>query len=262
MLIFLKLGGSLITDKSAKETRRPELIAQVADEISQALRERNDLSLLVGHGSGSFGHTVAKRFGTHIGVEGAEAWKGFAKVATVAARLNQFVLDSFDAAEIPVIRIQPSASAWSINGELSELSVRPIQIALREKLVPLIHGDVSFDAKRGGSIISTEALLAYLAPILRPDQILLAGDYEGVRDISGEIIPMITTKSFDNIKGALDGSASTDVTGGMATKVKTMLDLCQSIPGLRIRIFSGIPEGQIFDALTYNDVTAGTILST
>ena len=58
-LYFLKLGGSLITDKSASETIRIEVIKRIAGEIREALDLHSDLLLLLGHGSGSFGHRAA-----------------------------------------------------------------------------------------------------------------------------------------------------------------------------------------------------------
>src|SRR5512144_2558166 len=63
-LALLKLGGSLITDKTRPYTARIEKIADLAREIAAAKRTRPDLPLLLGHGSGSFGHTAAKEYAT------------------------------------------------------------------------------------------------------------------------------------------------------------------------------------------------------
>ena len=62
--IFLKLGGSLITDKRSAETPRPDVIRQLAAEIADARRRNPDLRLVIGHGSGSFGHVFGHRYGT------------------------------------------------------------------------------------------------------------------------------------------------------------------------------------------------------
>jgi len=261
MLKFLKLGGSLITDKANAQTIRPDLIQRTAREIAEALDERADLSLVIGHGSGSFGHTMAKQYGTQNGVRGHDGWRGFARVATVAAKLNQIILESLDEAGVPVFRIQPSASAVSSYGRLESMSVRPIEVALREGLAPLVYGDVSIDEQQGGTIISTEALFAYLAPVLKPHQILLAGDYDGVLDSDGKVIPLITPKSLPEIDQMLGGSAWTDVTGGMAGKVRAMLDLCGQTQGMSVHIFSGHEPGQIRQSLVAEYVDIGTKLS-
>ena len=52
MLTFLKLGGSLITDKARERQLRTELIDQIVREIKEATTINPDLQLLVGHGSG------------------------------------------------------------------------------------------------------------------------------------------------------------------------------------------------------------------
>ncbi len=58
---LVKLGGSLITDKNAPGTARPELIRQLAEQLARA--HRCGHRLVVGHGSGSFGHPEARRAG-------------------------------------------------------------------------------------------------------------------------------------------------------------------------------------------------------
>ena len=49
-LVFLKLGGSLITDKTQPYTPKLDVIEDVALQISTALRAQPDLRLVIGHG--------------------------------------------------------------------------------------------------------------------------------------------------------------------------------------------------------------------
>ncbi len=260
MLTFLKLGGSLITDKSSQETARHDAIRRLAQEIKLALADRPDLRLVIGHGSGSFGHVIAKQYQTHLGVEGWDNWRGFAKVSVVAARLNQIVLEELDSVGVPVFRIQPSASAICEGGKLVELATEPIERALQKGLVPLVHGDVSIDRVQGGTIISTEKIFGYLAGKLSPARILLAGDFEGVWDHHKQLIAEITPDNFEQIQSALGGSAATDVTGGMATKVSSMLMLAEATPGLQIHIFSGQIAGNVQQALSQDSYSFGTVI--
>jgi isopentenyl phosphate kinase len=80
MLTFVKLGGSLITDKRAESSFRAETAARIASEIQSALTQDNSLRLLIGHGSGSFGHVAAKRYGTMQGVLSFVDWMCFVYV--------------------------------------------------------------------------------------------------------------------------------------------------------------------------------------
>lgn len=257
-LIFLKLGGSLITDKTAEEQLRTDVLARLAEEIATARAIRPELRLVIGHGSGSFGHVAAARYDTRAGVRGPEAWAGFAEVSASAARLNRLVGDALLAAGVPALSLQPSASAIAEAGALVEMATAPLQAALEAGLVPLVYGDVAIDRARGGTIISTEQVLGYLARQLRPGWLLLAGDTDGVLDERGEVLPRIHAGNANDLAPLLGGSRGTDVTGGMADKVASMLRLSAALPGVRIRIISGLVAGRLHSALHEPEAGKGT----
>ncbi len=251
-LYFLKLGGSLITDKNRAHTHRPEALAGLAEQIAAALRGRPELGLVLGHGSGSFGHVAGKKYATRQGVSGPAQWRGFVEVWKEARALNQIVLEALLAAGLPVVAFPPSACAASQAGRITSWNLAPIEAALDAGLVPLVNGDVAFDRRLGGTILSTEDVFFYLAPRLNPQRILLAGIEAGVWEDypqNTRLIPTITPASLAQSAMALRGSAAVDVTGGMLNKVESMLALVQEIPGLEVLIFSGVQEGNLFNAL-------------
>jgi isopentenyl phosphate kinase len=256
-VIFLKLGGSLITDKTGVEAVRQEVLVRLAAEIAAARQENPGLRLVVGHGGGSFGHVAAARFGTRQGVETAEQWAGFAEVHAAMVRLNRLVTEALLAAGVPALSLQPSASALCENGRLTQIAAIPVMAAL----VPVIYGDVAFDSQIGGTIISTEEIMMALAEALQPAWLLLAGEVPGVLDEAGGVIPLITADNFDDIQSALGDSRGTDVTGGMTSKVKSMLALVNEQPSLTIRILSGLEAGLIGAALCAPEQAGGTRIS-
>ena|SRR3989338_7579200 len=258
-IIFLKLGGSLITDKSAPRTLRPEVLARLMAEIALARSADTELRLVLGHGSGSFGHVEAKKYGTRSGVKTPEDWRGFAEVQQVAGLLNRLVLDLGRAAGLPLINFPPSASVRARDAVVESLATDPLRAALDHGLVPLVFGDVGLDSVRGGTIVSTEDVFRYLAGVLRPERILLAGIEPGVLTHwpGGEIIPEITPRTdFAHVSG----SHAADVTGGMAGKVSEMLQLVQAVPGCTVQIFSGETPGLTRQALLGEKI-AGTLLT-
>ena len=259
MLTFVKLGGSLITDKRVENSFRAEAAERVAAELRSALAQNRDLRLLVGHGSGSFGHVTAHRYGTRAGVHTADQWRGFAEVATDAAELNYLMARTLQMAGVPVWRMQPSASAISRDGALLQMALEPIRQALGHGLVPLVYGDVSLDEVRGGTIISTETIFFYLARHLPVSRILLLGEVEGVYDPSGQVIPKITPATLGEVESALGGSAGTDVTGGMETKVRDSVALVKAEPGVTIRIMSGAQPG-LLEAALLDQAQPGTLI--
>ena len=259
-LQFLKLGGSAITDKTREAAAREDVIHRVAREVRAAREQKADLSILLGHGSGSFGHFTAEKFGYRE----PGNWSAYAETGASAARLNRLVADIFLGEGVPVVTIQPSASARCRDGQLVEMAIAPIRTALEHGLIPLVYGDVAFDETRGRWIVSTEMIFSYLAPHLKPSRILLAGNVDGaftadpLKDPSARLIPEITPANAAQVETQLRGSHGFDVTGGMLTKVKTMLALVEREPSVSVVLMSALREGAVERALTKADFDVGT----
>lgn len=252
MLVFLKLGGSLITDKDRPYTPRLELLNDLAHEISSTLQDNPDLRLLLGHGSGSFGHQPASKFGTRQGVSGQEAWHGFAEVWHQASRLNRLVVDALCDSGLPIITISPASAVRTRDRQVIHWDVTPIKTSLDNGLLPVIYGDVVFDEVLGGTILSTEELFAHLALSLHPDRILLAGLEAGVWGdfpARSRLVPEITPGVLSRYTSVLGESSGADATGGMSSKITGMLALAEQIHGLEILIFSGQEPGALRKAL-------------
>ena len=260
-LVFVKLGGSLITDKKAEFVAREDVIRRLAQEVRRALDAKPQLRLLLGHGSGSFGHVVAKQYRVQ---SGCEDWCGYALTGEAARRLNAIVSQQFLDAEVPVVSIQPSASARCRGGQLIELALHPVQEVLRRDLVPLVYGDVAFDEVWGSTIASTEAIFAFLARALRPQRILLLGEVEGVysrdprQDATAKRIPLIHAQQLAESEALLGGSHGVDVTGGMRSKVELMAALVREVPGLEVRLISGLQPGLLERVLGDPSLDVGT----
>jgi isopentenyl phosphate kinase len=261
--VFLKLGGSIITDKTQAERARVDVIRRLAGEVRAALDARSDMRLVLGHGSGSFGHVAARKHGTRTGVRDAAGWIGFADVAASAARLNQIVTDIFIEERVPVVSLPPSASARCEDGRLVYLDTAALRAHLNHGLVPLVQGDVALDDARGATIISTEDVFDYLARELEPARVLLAGEVAGVypnADMRGEVVPVITPSTFERYAAGLGGSHGVDVTGGMAAKVAQMIDGVRTRPRLTARIFSAVETGTLKQVLIDPDAPIGTLI--
>lgn len=246
-MIFLKLGGSAITDKTREATPKPDVIRDAARAVRAAREQDSALRLLLGHGSGSFGHFAAKKWG--FGSQGAarsqqEIWRAYAETSAAAQRLNRLVTDIFLEQGVPVVSMQPSASARTRDGELIALDSANLCTALNHNLVPLIYGDVAFDEMRGMAIASTDALFAYLAPFLNPSRIIYATAVNGIytadplKHPTAQLIPEITPESFEQFRAGVGTSHGVDVTGGMNDKLKRALALVQALPALEILIVS------------------------
>jgi len=261
-LIFLKLGGSLITDKTVPFTPRKDKIDSLVAEIDQFLQSNKGTQLILGHGSGSFGHTAARTHGTRQGVKSPGQWKGFAEVWYQASALNRFLMDALISSGIPSVAFAPVAAIIARDGKITSWDLNPLKSALTARLVPVVYGDVVFDDIRGGTILSTEDLFSHLAIELHPKEILLAGLEECVWESFPDRtrkFDHITPVTFAKIKQGVGTALGADVTGGMESKVKQMLELVKIMPDLTVQIFSGEESGRLLKAMKGEHI--GTTIS-
>ena len=265
-LIYLKLGGSLITDKRNPETPRPDVLKHLSQEIAQARLDRPLLRLVLGHGSGSFGHVSARRYGTRDGVRSADEWFGFAATADAAARLTRIVAAHLLQAGLPVWSVQPSVALRCEDGDVISGPAETVRLALERGLLPLIHGDVALDSSRGGTIASTEEIFEHMAAQLPPVRIVLAGEVDGVYtsdpllDPAAALLEEITPRAFKSLQATFGASHATDVTGGMAAKVEQALRMVRAQAGLQVVICGGLVHGAVYAALTDPFSPPGTLI--
>jgi isopentenyl phosphate kinase len=261
-LIFLKLGGSLITDKDQAHTALIPRIDSLAKQIHEFLEHSPSTRILIGHGSGSFGHYAANKFGTRHGVKTAQEWQGFTEVWYEARSLNQIVIERLHRQGLKVVSFPLSASAETTNQQLSDWEFSPIEQSLQYGLLPVIYGDVVLDKSLGGTILSTEEQFAFLAGKLHPSRILLAGIEPGIWQdfpVCTTLLKSLSKCEYSTFKQGISGSISVDVTGGMTSKVKNMFAIIEENPEIKIQIFSGLEPGTLLRVLKGESI--GTVLT-
>lgn len=253
-LIFIKLGGSLITDKSTPYTARQDVLDRLCAEIHK-VRTQRQFPLLVGHGSGSFGHVSATHYQTNNGAIHPNSWEGFVRVHEDAAKLNAIVCESFARAGELGATLQPSSAFVARAGRIETAFARPIELLIEAGLIPILYGDVCVDEKKGICIISTEEIFRYLAAVLHPSRIVLVGKVDGVLDQHGQVIPIINTTNFKTHSRSLRGSDGVaDVTGGMQHKVEQSLQM-----GVPTQIINGLKPG-VLERTLRGESVLGTVI--
>ena len=217
MTTVCKLGGSLITDKERAETLDGAALDAAADAIAAA---DDDLALV--HGAGSFGHHYAEKHGVSVS-EGTSDAGAALEIHGSMTTLNRFVLSRLHDRDVPALPVHPlSTGARDADGTL-EMPVPAVERMVGEGFVPVTHGDVIAHEGHGTTIISGDEVVVRFADALDADRVGLCSTVDGVYDANGAVIDRI--EDFDVVSDALGGSDATDVTGGMAGKVRTLLDL-------------------------------------
>ena len=241
--VLVKLGGSLITEKTdPRGAVRREVIARLASEIGSAAPRMAE-RLVLGHGSGSFGHVAAREHGIAEGLRSPAQLSGISRTQERAAALHREVLEALAAAGLAPYSIAPSSCMVFSGGRPAELADEPLRLALGAGLLPVVYGDVVMDRGQGVAICSTERMLETLASRLSVRRVLWLGETDGVYGEDGRTLPRIS--SLEGLRFA--SPAGTDVTGGMRHRVETALALAAR--GIRSAIFNGLTPGLLERAL-------------
>ncbi len=247
MITLLKLGGSVITDKSTPYTTRDAEIARLSKEVADALKAKPEMRMILGNGGGSFPHQPAKKGDLANGIKDAWQLEHLVETARSAAELNHIIVDSLVKAGVPAISIRPSSAAYTDKRDIVDFNVLMIEEMLKLGAVPVIHGDVLIDLKQGCSIASTEKLFMYLAKVLPVSRVIIGTNVDGVLDDTNKVVRSITPANFSKIKPHLTGASTTDVTGGMLHKVESMLEMSKVVK--EIVIINALTPGNIGKAL-------------
>lgn len=254
-VILIKFGGSIITDKNVPYKARPDIIKRLAKE----LKGIKDTSIILAHGSGSFGHTSAKEFG---GKKGYKSKWGIAKVARDAMEINRIVMDILVEEGLPAISLRPMSMIMTDDGKIKSHFFKIIEEVVNQDLMPVVYGDVIWDKKWKTTIFSGETTLNEIGLYLskkgyKVNKIIQVGETNGVYDDNGKTIPAINKRNWKNMEQYVFSSKRTDVTGAMHHKIENALSISSS--GIKTWITNGITPNELFNALN-NKNNHGTII--
>lgn len=221
-VLLVKLGGSLVTDKGAVAKARSAVIARLAEECARGLAGRRT-RVIIGHGSGSFGHAAAAAHG----IDGRSSRRhppvAIAAVQDAAHELHRKIVSALRSAGVPTFSTPPSACGLGADGAVRRMgpSPAPWLVALERGLVPVTCGDVVLGSDGSATICSTEAVLEAMARRLMAlgngvRRALWMGVTDGILADDGQPIDVLGPSGAVASAGESD---ATDVTGGMRLRV-------------------------------------------
>lgn len=251
-LFILKIGGSSVTFKDENEFRAKEdVIRRVAGEIKRA-GGRGDFRIIVVHGAGPFGHTNVKEYDINNGVFTEKQKGGLAKTIRDCNFLNTMVVRILNRAGLRAIGLNPNKLIVQEQKKIIEFDTEGIERALAEGKIPVLYGQMVPDKKLNASVVSGDAIVAFLARKIRPKRVLMGTDVDGVftddpkTNSQAELIRRIDDENFDRVLGRVGGARATDVTGGMKGK---LLEIRENLKGMMVVIFNITKEGNLYNLL-------------
>ncbi len=231
---ILKIGGSVLTEKTDTPTPKPSAIERCAAEIA-SYHPSADNPLILIHGAGSFGHPQAKKHDSPDGFTNS----GIIEIHRSVTLLNELVVNALIENNVPAAPVHPFGCTVAEDGRISEMHTAPIALMLARGIVPVLHGDVVMDRTLGASIISGDQIVPYLATRFGASRIGFGTAVDGVI-ADGSVVPEITPETFEAVRSHIHGSEGTDVTGGMLGKVRELLGI-----DIDSYIFSAVKPGMI-----------------
>lgn len=224
------------------------MIARLAQEIAGV----SSPHLILGHGSGSFGHVAARRFGIAEGIRSAGQLPGIALTQQRAAALHRLVVEALAEAGAHPYSIAPSSCLVTAAGHPAAFAQEPLLRALENRLLPVLYGDVVMDREQGAAICSTEKVFEVVAHCLLDrgwtiHRAFWLGETDGLYDESGRTIPRVSVADFEEAARAIGDPKGTDVTGGMRLRLESALTLAKmGIPSL---LLNGLTPGLLGKAV-------------
>ncbi|WP_336359662.1 isopentenyl phosphate kinase [Haladaptatus sp. ZSTT2] len=218
MTTVLKLGGSIITEKEGVEKIHEPRLGKAVGMLANA-----DISRLVlVHGGGSFGHHHANKYDVST-TDGTHDPDAVLDIHEAMKRLNEVVVHRLNEAGVPAVPVHTLSTASRDAAGALTLGTTAVETLLAEGFVPVLHGDVIAHEGKGVTVVSGDEIVTALAQSLDADRVGLCSAVPGVLDAENNVIPEIT--SFESVAQALGESDATDVSGGMAGKVRELLTL-------------------------------------
>ncbi len=246
-LYVLKIGGSVLTDKATERIARTSTLKRISEEIAIA-QPRN---LILIHGAGSFGHPQAKMYLVSREIKDALITHETVK------KLNMMMVSALTDRGLKAIPLHPLSAVVSKGGEIEYKLKDQIELALKQGIIPVLHGDIILDARGGFSILSGDQLVVYAAKEFKASRVGVGTDVDGVLDDTGVVIRELTAS--DVAKRNITGSEHVDVTGGMKEKVDLLVQLAAryKIPAV---LFNATKESNVVKFLR-GDGLLGTVIT-
>lgn len=259
-LIFIKFGGSLITDKKKPRTANIAVIRKLAKQLRDVKRENKNVHFILGNGAGSFGHYEAVKYKLPSKINSSEKRYGFAVVQESVKTLNKIVVDELLKEKIPAVSMHQSSMLFASNGKLADIFTESLEGFIRLGIIPVVYGDIVYDQKKDSHIFSTEDAFLFLIEKLaeksyKTEKVIYLTTVNGVLGKKGNVVPRIKNKML--FRKTLFKTEGFDVTGGMKHKVEQALILAKK--GIKIYITNGNLFNALYSAL-YNKNFKGTII--
>jgi isopentenyl phosphate kinase len=253
-MILIKLGGSIITDKTQYRTFRKDTVARLCREIGDS-----EVGTMIVHGAGSFGHVLAKKYSLQNGFTYYDQVAAAARVQYDVRELDSMIINELLNEGIPAVSVPPGSCFVMDDGKIVANDTEAIEALASVGIMPVIFGDVIMDRKKGFGICSGDQLMEVMCDLFKPTAVVFVSDIDGLYDKDPKTHPdakLITEVTAENLKKIDSESSVDDVTGGVYSKMEAMLRM--STADRECILVNGSVPGRLCSLLKGEKVTCTT----
>ncbi|MGB9729914.1 MAG: isopentenyl phosphate kinase [Thermoprotei archaeon] len=225
-LVIIKLGGSVITDKSKERSVKKDTLNRLSREIAES-----HVSTIIVHGGGSFGHPLAKKHKVNSGLKGSTLI-GASLTESAMKELNLYVINSLINHGIPAVSISPFSIIITDIEKVWSYFFETINFSLNIGFTPVLYGDVVLDKSNGFSILSGDKIIVELVKYFRPKSVIFCLDVDGIYTSDPKINKNAKLIRELSINDAIEIAKSSnnskkDVTGGIKGKLESAVEIAR-----------------------------------
>jgi len=262
-ITVLKLGGSLLTDKSVKYKLRDDTLNKIAYEIKECIDLRLIEELVIIHGVGSYGHPPVLKYNLHKGFKNQDQLIYLSKTQYKVNSYRSMITKSFLDLEIPVNLIHASSMVIGKNMKITDYFFKSLIGYLSLGMVPLIGGDMMYDDNMGFSVCGGDQLAIIISREIGANHLIFATDVSGIydkdpkKDPNALLLKEININEIEQIMERMDESNKSDASGRMKGKILSLISAKDLIKnGLEVSIISMMKSGTLKKYLKGQDIDA------
>ena len=266
-LTVLKLGGSLITDKTKPYVVRKDVLESATREIKECISEGLIQSLILIHGVGSYGHPLVLKHQLHKGFQSTDQILPIAKTQAKVNELRHMIVNQFHDIDIPMVLLHPSSMVVSEKMRMNNYFLDALRSFVDLETVPLLGGDMLIDSVMGWSVGSGDQLAVLLAKELGAKKLIFASDVAGIYDADPKKNPdaspieRVNLNELDKTFERMGASSVADASGAMKGKLKSIVPATPLIEkGLDVGLLSMMEYGTLTKFLKGEKVQATRVV--
>lgn len=251
--VIVKLGGSLITDRSQYRVTNDSAILAYCDCIVHFWTTLRQMGVVIVLGGGSFGHNVVQTYEL-LTPESSKANRVILPISL--GELRSVFARALQERGIPCLPFCLSSMCVADSGIIARSNLAPVSEALRQGFLPILSGGMVLDHSGIVTIVSSDEVAGVLLGTFGLERAVVLTDVPGVLDHRSRVVERVTQENYKQVRQCISRTRKVDANGGMIGKYDSLISLARQ--GVRAVIMDGRDPMAALQRITNSDFSNGT----